>query len=259
MCLTACNASQPSTATSKPDDSPGTRDTTSGSEINTPNTDPNDGSTDSASTTDSAATTDEAAATHSGWTHDAGPGAVATTDGVATAGALEGGSNVGGDTTGAPSGETQAAGASSDSSAPIDVLTSDAPVVATCQDPFLVTCGARLNHDTRVHGQANQLNDYGCTARSERGPEAVYHLEGAAGCDVEVRLTSPTVDLDLFAVAECEAGFAPGQVCSSTPLDIGDTEQLSFVGGGEGTALLVVDGYGESAGAYALEIDCVCP
>src|SRR5690606_36339598 len=140
----------------------------------------------------------------------------------------------------------------------VDVLTSKNPV-ATCEDPFSVTCGARLTHDTRINGQPNQMSGYACTARSERGAEAVYRVEGAIGCEVEARLTGLTIDLDLFAIGECQTDSLPGTACSSTPLDVRDTEHLSFVGGADGTELLVVDGYGESAGIYTLEIDCVCP
>lgn len=131
------------------------------------------------------------------------------------------------------------------------------PPIGSCEAPLLAHCGDRFEHDTSINGQADTLFAYNCTARGLSGPEVLYSLEGAAHCDVEVRLTELTVDLNLILMRDCDR-FSD-ELCSNTPIDLQDGEErLSFVGSATELDLVTVDGYDGASGSYAIEFDCAC-
>ncbi len=137
-----------------------------------------------------------------------------------------------------------------------DSSSNETQSVSSCSNPIRLECGDRLNHDTAVNGQADMLSAYGCTARAESGRETIYSFVTLQRCEVEVRLSELTVDLDLFSVEDC-GPFSEGE-CSSTPLDIQDGEQIAFSTLAGVPRYVVVDGYSAAEGTYAIAVDCLC-
>jgi hypothetical protein len=129
-------------------------------------------------------------------------------------------------------------------------------VVGSCISPISVNCGDQLHHDTAINGQPDEISVHACSARVMNGPEAVYVLEGAAGCEIVVRLTDQSGVLLLTGMQDCTS-LSSEQCSSPTPEDF-QVEQLSFIAEPAGPNLIIVDGYEELTGAYTLEVDCRC-
>lgn len=130
------------------------------------------------------------------------------------------------------------------------------PVVGSCDAPLALHCGDRWDHSTVGNGQTNALAAYACTPRALSGRETIYDLTTEKSCEVEVRLTNIDVDLNLLALVSCEP-FSAGK-CSALPLDIQDTESVTFSSPATTSTVVVVDGYDEAEGSYTIEVDCSC-
>jgi hypothetical protein len=157
----------------------------------------------------------------------------------------------------APAANTSVATALS-SGAPSTTASPDAGTAngGSCEAPLPLKCSDRLKHSTQNQGRPNEWGGYGCSARAEGGREAIYAFEFAHDCDVEVRLTSLTTDLDLFMLSSCTR--SSNGKCSSTPLDLQDEEHVEFFHTAGKAEFIVVDGYGSSEGTYTLEVNCAC-
>jgi hypothetical protein len=125
-----------------------------------------------------------------------------------------------------------------------------------CRDALPLRCGDRLGDSTSTQGRENLWQGYGCTARAESGPEAIYAFETDARCQVGVQLGELEADIDLFVLDECtDVGCTEA---SSTPLDLQTIESVTFQAQAGRDYIVVVDGYSQSAGSYALSVNCLC-
>lgn len=125
-----------------------------------------------------------------------------------------------------------------------------------CGVASTLQCGDRLDHHTLSQGRPNQWSAYSCSQKLESGPESIYAFGKREACQVGVRLTRLSVDLDLFALSArdpfaCIAG-------SATPLDIQRGEFVTFDVATDSCTYLAVDGYVEASGTYRIEADCLC-
>jgi hypothetical protein len=125
-----------------------------------------------------------------------------------------------------------------------------------CSAFLPLECGDRLNHSTLVEGRANAWQGYAQTARLESGRETIYLAEVASACEVTVRLTNLTTDLDLLLLTDCDP-MANGKA-SSIPLGPQTEETVTWTTEVGSRYYVVVDGYAGAAGSYTLEVDCTC-
>ena len=117
----------------------------------------------------------------------------------------------------------------------------------SCENPWPLQCGDRLNHSTLVQGRANLWSTYGCSQRSMQGPETIYLIQPPEACQVSVTLKASAADLDALLLSKCDFKSCTHLVSTS-----------SFTAGPTEPRFLVVDGYDGAAGSYTLEVDCAC-
>ncbi len=137
----------------------------------------------------------------------------------------------------------------------VETMAADAPA-SSCPGALPLRCGDRLDHDTTVQGRPDDWRGYACSARLESGRETVYDFRPDGACQVSVRLTHLTTDIDLFLLDACDP-FA-SLACSSTPLDIQTLETVAFPALAARDYVLAVDGYAGAEGPYTIEADCLC-
>ena len=141
----------------------------------------------------------------------------------------------------------------------IDVVDSGEPDTSTpadCIGALKLKCGDTFRHSTITDGRDGIWRGYNCTARAETGREVLYQLEAADECVVKVTLSELQDDLDLFLLPVCDPTKA--SLCSSTPFDIQTIETVTFVSNPDEQRFVVVDGYAEAQGNYAIRMDCDC-
>jgi len=118
----------------------------------------------------------------------------------------------------------------------------------TCDEPIALELGSPVTGDTTGGMQRTQGS---CAPGS--APERVYRMEIEQRAQVSIALES-TFDGALYVLRQC------GQIGSVLECndDAGDTSHSRIDTTLEpGTYFLVVDGYGDAAGAYTLQVDAV--
>ncbi len=123
-----------------------------------------------------------------------------------------------------------------------------------CLSAIALSCGDSLAHSTVTDGRADYWRAYSCTARMMSGRETLYTFTSTEARSVSLQLSGLSVDLDLLLLTACDA-FSCTEA-RGTPFDIQDGEELNFEAAAGVTYIVVVDGYGDAAGSYTLDVVC---
>jgi hypothetical protein len=122
----------------------------------------------------------------------------------------------------------------------------DPACVQTCEPDAAITCGELIAATTEDSTDAIQV--YGTYATNFTGPERVYLFdEGEDGTEVEVRLESAPLDVEVLVLAD--------ECSSATPVLDGPTS-ASFAPTSTSEYYIVVDGRNGAAGDFELSITC---
>ncbi|MDY0004030.1 MAG: hypothetical protein RBU30_22215 [Polyangia bacterium] len=129
--------------------------------------------------------------------------------------------------------------------------TSDGP----CAGYVEVHCGETVT-GSNVHG-GSLMSQYTCSPRIESGPELFYRIVRPTSGTVTARLVGPTADLDLVAVGSTPAGACtPSTSCLAASSHSSGNEEVSFPASAQVPYYLIVDGFDDATGTFALEVTC---
>lgn len=132
----------------------------------------------------------------------------------------------------------------------LDITFNPAPVPNDrCSGAIDVGRGGRLTGDTTFAHNDYDPGSGGCTIYPEVGHDVTYRVTLAAGERLQATLDAPW-DRALYAVTDC-AMVARTCVAGSNS---GNPEHIDFTSAGGGTYYLIVDGYGNNAGAFILDV-----
>lgn len=123
-----------------------------------------------------------------------------------------------------------------------------------CASASTLTCGASTMGTTV--GGTQRFTQYACDPMREFGPEAIYRIAPPAGT-VTLTLGDFANDLDLIVLEEtatgtCEPRSTGCIAASSTESD----ETVTFTARAGVAYYVIVDGYGNDAGAFTLGVSC---
>jgi len=123
-----------------------------------------------------------------------------------------------------------------------------AATVPDCASASLVTVTAGIdtviNGDTT--GQPALVDVYGCEPWDERGPEEVFELQVVDDVLLSVSLDSPSADLDVFLLSDCDGDSCVAAHISEFMADLTARPEPYY---------LIVDGYRGDAGAFNLTLN----
>jgi hypothetical protein len=123
-----------------------------------------------------------------------------------------------------------------------------------CSPRASLTCDVPVDGDTSVGGVA-RVDGWSCSALAEVGREEVYRwVAPRTGLVSAILDIGGGFDLDLFVLEDLGGGCNP-DACIASSTRTGD-EIATFVAIAGRTYYVVVDGYGNAAGPYQLQVDC---
>ncbi len=113
-----------------------------------------------------------------------------------------------------------------------------------CASATALTLGTLKQGQTTVGGQSN-VSTYGCSGRTETGPEKVYTVTTTKTGDLTATLSNMTtgLDLDVFILSACNP---------TSCLAFGDTS-AKYANAPAGTYYIVVDGNNGASGPFSLQ------
>jgi hypothetical protein len=139
------------------------------------------------------------------------------------------------------------------------------PANDRCDAPVTLTAGVPVTGDTTL-----ATNDYtpdalatGCPAFSETGPDLAYAFTPAASGTYRFSLSrlSPSFDAAIYLVDHCPAAGAPISACvgGEDLAGPGVAETFTAALTANTAYTLIVDGFNNSKGAFAVQVDAVVP
>ena len=115
-----------------------------------------------------------------------------------------------------------------------------------CTNALPLTLGTPDQGETTLDDDSN-VSTYGCSGRTESGPEKVYQVTTTSTGDLTATLSASSVDLDVFILSACDR---------LSCLAFGDTA-ATYANAPPGTYYLVVDGNNGAMGSFSLQATSV--
>lgn len=115
-----------------------------------------------------------------------------------------------------------------------------------CSNVLPLQCGETVEGDNT--NAPNNVETYSCSSWNEAGGEVVYELYLDNLYQLDITLSAPTADLDIFLLTECDEA-----ACTT----FGNTMVTGEFG--PGTFYVVVDGFDGAAGPFTLTVACELP
>jgi C1A family cysteine protease len=118
-----------------------------------------------------------------------------------------------------------------------------APPCLDCNNAPSLTPGTLYRGQTTVDGPSD-ISTYGCSGRTESGPEKVYQVSTSSTGDLTAALTNlGTTDLDVFILSACDP---------TSCLAFGETAAI-YANAPPGTYYIVVEGNNGASGTFDLQ------